>query len=533
MSERHADVRREVPASTKTGYSATERRLARIEESKRKADEEAYLARMSMERNPQQIPFHIKLGQNLEATGSNSSPSETYMAKQAREFEEWRQKEAAELEKRLGPIVMPSCGHPSCMAVTWTYQRQLRSALPVCYVQNVPWGAGKLLSKRKLVTSMHQGVPFVSIWRPPHGQNGATWLRRAAWVVPGAPKNQMYEWLDALQGSRAHHRGVIEMLFEELLHELINKNCLAAWLRDVGLERLCPPTAISVEELEDGGPFQMQDALLDVVNDGLWFLKDGTKDANEGVTVVKGRAACRAAWYAVSEENRSNFVAQREVANPLLDAEGRKVTLRVYLLLMVGSGVWSHSEERQYSKASWALVRRQFFIRTHPEKYDPSIADPKRHVHSVIGKFQGCTLKQSDDWEYNEQAWPGIRRLVSEFVEPFLPVLGERKVPCDPSTGAGMLEFDLLGVDIIVDSDMKSWLVEANLLPSLDRLDNNPEVSAQRAAVVDDIFKAVVDPAIDTTCFRFPPAETSEGVRIWEPVGLWEEKPGEKFGKPG
>lgn len=97
------------------------------------------------------------------------------------------------------------------------------------------------------------------------------------------------------------------------------------------------------------------------------------------------------------------YVAQAEVRHVELDPQGRKLTLRIYLLLLrglEGSG-----------RRAMALARKCFMCRAHPMAYDSEDPDPKRHVHSTLDVFKDVEGFSSSSWPPSERVWPSIMRM--------------------------------------------------------------------------------------------------------------------------
>ena len=97
-------------------------------------------------------------------------------------------------------------------------------------------------------------------------------------------------------------------------------------------------------------------------------------------------------------------MAQEEVRRPFLDPTGRKVTCRVYLLLLRGL-------ELEGRRAT-ALARREFMCRAHPMAYDEQDPEAKRHVHSALDVFKEVEGFSSSSWPESEMLWPMVMRML-------------------------------------------------------------------------------------------------------------------------
>ena len=88
--------------------------------------------------------------------------------------------------------------------------------------------------------------------------------------------------------------------------------------------------------------------------------------------------------------------------------------------------------------------------------------------------------------------------------------------------------FELFGMDVMFDEDLRCWLLEFNALPGLDTLDDE-----QREVLLDDVISLAVDPLLPPT--NPPPAfddASSEGpahlkglYRLWAGGGAQTEQP--------
>ncbi len=255
------------------------------------------------------------------------------------------------------------CGHPHCLA--------LQEVNDFNFHSNAPWSLPTLLSKRGLNFAKRGNLALFGAYRA----RGT-----------GPPSQRV----DVDTDVDPNHPAVIQLRCFPACQELGDKKLLALHLKNSGVSMWAPKTFLSLEELETS----LQ------ANNNLFFLKHAYRERNEGVSVHLGLEACQRAWLSLPPQDRSAFVAQEEVSDLLLDDEGCKITLRIYILLLVIADEDSH--------IALALARRKFICRSHPLSYDAKDPDPVRHVHSTLDVFKDVDGFCSTTWRYSEAVWPAI-----------------------------------------------------------------------------------------------------------------------------
>ena len=189
-------------------------------------------------------------------------------------------------------------------------------------------------------------------------------------------------------------RALIELRRMRICQDLSDKKLLALHLQKSQANRWAPRTFLSPAELDSFSDLKKHAMLF--------FLKHAQRDRNEGVSVYLGVEACYKAWLSLPPEQQLEFVVQQEVPDVLLD-EGRKITLRIYILLLlfVDEG----------SRVALALARRKFICRLHPRIYDAADPDPARHVHSTLDVFKDVDGFSSTSWHHSDAVWPAIMEM--------------------------------------------------------------------------------------------------------------------------
>jgi len=236
--------------------------------------------------------------------------------------------------------------------------------------------------------------------------------------------------------------------------------------------------------------------LVDVV-EGLWFLKHSTRDNNTDVTCFKGALALLEHWCrpALSDTERGFYVAQAEVSRPML-LSGHKMMVRAYMLVLAGGQCFIH---------------RELLLKGHPEQYDPTDPDPLRHVVSCV-KYDRVTSALGSSWPHYAEAWPQIRKLMAACMSA-ADILGEdedggwvdwisnavasriRRLSGSTSE-AGALQYEFYGADIIVDQDLRPWIIELNPAPTIEEEQRDPLATTLRANVIEDLCALLVDPVL-------------------------------------
>eukprot|EP00434_Breviolum_minutum_P020007 symbB.v1.2.017649.t1/scaffold1373.1/size231899/14 len=214
-------------------------------------------------------------------------------------------------------------------------------------------------------------------------------------------------------------------------------------------------------------PEQVQE-FLEVYNkkNGLWIVKPHASSRGRGIFVLKDVADLPL--------NEVSVVSQY-VHNPLL-IQGLKFDLRVYVL------VTSYEPLRAY-------VYREGLVRfaCRPYSKDPEhLSDAYRHLTNYsINKGSATFVENSEvqadnvghKWSFSalnrhlkctgvdvELMWSRIMDVIMKSLLAVEPVIGARtKATACHSHNC----FELYGFDVLVDNELKPWLLEVNLSPSM------------------------------------------------------------------
>lgn len=219
----------------------------------------------------------------------------------------------------------------------------------------------------------------------------------------------------------------------------------------------------------------------------LWIMKPVGLSRGRGISLVSDISQVRYA---------ENTIIQRYVANPLL-LDGYKFDLRLYVLVT------------SFAPLEAFLYRRGFArLSSHKFNVDPSqIGNKFIHLtnssvqrHSAAAKGAMASLAGADEeavggtkcsleylWKRlrdqgvdTEVVWTNIIDLVVKSL-----VCVDDVVPNQPNS------FEVFGFDVLIDVNLKPWLIEVNASPSLG-VDSQMDLSTKTQMLADTI--ALVDP---------------------------------------
>jgi hypothetical protein len=335
---------------------------------------------------------------------------------------------------------------------------------------------------------------------------------------------------------------------------LANKRSFATHLAESGLKGIAPLTFLSPSELRGALSPQQGQAMPKHLQDGLWFLKHAGKDNNLGVTCFHGVHALLKHWEGavpdgIQKWERLHYVAQVEVKQPLLfttlpgqgeksdpeNASAHKVTFRAYVLVL-GTGR--------------CFLHREMLIKGHPHPYDESDPDPMKHVLCHV-KYHGVTAARATHWPQYAAIWPKVADMMARCFRSFdfealqdeaifddeffsvlcriwgqlwdciatLPLL--RTIFRRRRRGieeADSMKYALLGLDVIVDEDLRPWCLELNRSPTLNREERDPIGSTIKDQVVEDFCELLIDPILRAAA-KVSQSRPSQGQ--WHKLQQW------------
>jgi len=177
---------------------------------------------------------------------------------------------------------------------------------------------------------------------------------------------------------------------------------------------------------------------------------------------------------------------QQYLTNPFL-VEGRKCDFRVYLYIPV-------------TVPLLAFYAPDWYMRCSDLQHDPASLDLRNVVTNtkVAGKFREGANYSELVWgrerlqQYlSSKGFPAdwVRRRMAEQLKQKLGLLVEAVGPMPP------VGYELLGCDLLLDSDLNLWLIEVNSSPALDA-----SLGARQQAVM-ALLPAVVGVQLDLLRF--------------------------------
>ena len=209
--------------------------------------------------------------------------------------------------------------------------------------------------------------------------------------------------------------------------------------------------------------------------DAVWIQKPADLSRGRGVELVTDPGAI----------SRQSLVVQRYIANPHL-LDGFKYSLRFYVAIVSIDPLIAYLFDGGFTK----FASRPFSIEpgdrgdrfrhlTNPDilRDDPQAAGVSTRNtthHAYRRRLESMGLD-------GQRLWTDITRLLAATVAAALPRIRHAE---EAVQGTGRGQFELLGVDITVDDQLRPWLLECNLSPSLAvEATNETEASREEADI--------------------------------------------------
>lgn len=280
------------------------------------------------------------------------------------------------------------------------------------------------------------------------------------------------------------------------------KRSLALHLRRNQLDALAPLTYLhpgtlrKVVEQSRQPPDRRKGGISPATVNSLWFLKHSTMERNEGVMCFKDADELLVKWDKLPKEEQLRYVAQAEVPRPYL-MQGRKMMVRAYVATLPGARVF---------------LNRELLLKGHPKPYDAHDPDPQKQVISCVN-YPGVISSRGTAWSEYQKIWPKLCAMMSALLGPsasfrndqpfssqvraaFQDLVAHAQSPFLSGGKAGTLKYNLIGVDVIVDRDLRLWLIELNPGPAMGIDERDQLVTDLRADVFEDLSQLLVDPLL-------------------------------------
>ena len=265
---------------------------------------------------------------------------------------------------------------------------------------------------------------------------------------------------------------------------------------------------------------------------GPWFLKECNKNGGTAVQVFATISEC------LEHANRDSiYVLQPHIANPLLTHDGRKCHVKVYNLLVNNHHNNADDDSDNTVSNIWKLYTYpEAFLSTSPNPWschDVSVETQittKRHERLVVGQA-------SDTWSgWTPELYQTFQSQMATVVQA---ALAQGKLQSRKNHNQPQPQFELFSADFMLDTDLKSWLIECNFGPVLfDPLlvDGQPlttpglveyqrlydeSIKNKKAVAVND--HAMISDTVQLVFFQHD-VDNKNKNNQWDLAGTWNDK---------
>jgi len=238
--------------------------------------------------------------------------------------------------------------------------------------------------------------------------------------------------------------------------------------RDNRFQDIAPRTFVFPQD------FERWQAAVAAEPETIWISKPGSGARGEGIYLVTDPAAV---------EPKSNTVLQEYIANPHL-IDGYKYTLRFFVAVtsLDPLQVWVFPDgltklTTQPFTTDRAFLDNRFVHLTNPAvlRGDTSADFAKQRMTHVEYR-QRLREAGIDDAKLFKDIHEVIAKSLLAVCEPVLKVLKQGAENGIETNG----QFMLIGYDILVDDQMRPWMIEANAGPSLEPEAGNDTATGRR-----------------------------------------------------
>eukprot|EP00943_MAST-04B_sp_MAST-4B-sp1_P008170 g8170.t1 len=205
-----------------------------------------------------------------------------------------------------------------------------------------------------------------------------------------------------------------------------------------------------------------------------WILKLSSKDRGEGLKLIN----------TPSELNgKEHGIVQQYIKNPYL-LHGKKFTMRIYAVytslnparLYIYPEGFCHIATERYS-SDVKHIKNRYMHLTNPDisKARQFYRKNPRPYYWKISELRNYMHKKNDD---DIKLWERIKDVMAKTLLSGIDKLKRYSKKIKISNANDIMKnnncFELIGIDVLVDTDLKPWLLEVNPDPDLTAKDNFP-----------------------------------------------------------
>jgi len=318
----------------------------------------------------------------------------------------------------------------------------------------------------------------------------------------------------------------------EGIYSMTDKAALHLLLVNIDATHLQPETYIMGRRLECAAFFRFAAKQPDVV----WEVKIPGASQGDGTVINPNVTSLRQEWLVDAEASleeleckkigdQQNKVIQRYIRNPLL-IEGKKMEIRTYWLIasLEPPIVLYHDgtvrlTTRNYTEGDWADPLIHVTNTKQQKKADPNYAQTERERKWSLEQLGEYLFKQGkvpDTW-LDEDLRPQLKSIISTVASGAWSYLLTQK---HNSGWDG--RFEILGMDVILDSELRLWLTEIQLGPGIS-LDPGIK-SVMLPVMLEELANIVLEVDRDLREGR-EPENPPRSASTWQTVALKLKNP--------
>ncbi|GAX78290.1 hypothetical protein CEUSTIGMA_g5732.t1 [Chlamydomonas eustigma] len=257
-------------------------------------------------------------------------------------------------------------------------------------------------------------------------------------------------------------------------------------------------------------PTDLQELLNDMKSKGkkqIYILKPDAGCQGKGIRLIQGGKE-ESIQKVLKEMDTPNIVAQHYLPKPHL-INGFKYDMRIYTLVLCvdplrvfiyKEGLARICTEKYVApKASNLEISYMHLTNYAVNKHNENFVANKGGI-SVAEDASKLGLKQLEehiraegyDWT---SVWQAIQQLIIKSLISVQPLLKNNYRSVMPIDNDGFSCFEILGYDVMLDSELRPWLIEVNHSPSFN-IDSPLDLAIKEELVQDTIQLARIDPNI-------------------------------------